>query len=117
MAGSVGFAGSAVFTRRLTRSETITCILFWLTSMQLVMGLIASLHDGDMAVPSLATLPWVVLIGVAGLTAAAAFGAELQIVADHPVDHVTTRSEHDDRRGFFHALTQLARDGQSVDTG
>jgi drug/metabolite transporter (DMT)-like permease len=37
--------------------------------MQLVMGLAASLHDGDMAIPSMATLPWVVLIGLAGLTA------------------------------------------------
>jgi drug/metabolite transporter (DMT)-like permease len=43
--------------------------MFYLTAMQLVMGLVASLHDGDMAAPSLATLPWVVLIGIAGLTA------------------------------------------------
>jgi hypothetical protein len=37
--------------------------------MQLVMGLVASLYDGDMAIPTMATLPWVVLIGIAGLTA------------------------------------------------
>jgi len=33
------------------------------------LGLAASLYDGDMTLPSMATLPWVVLIGVAGLAA------------------------------------------------
>jgi drug/metabolite transporter (DMT)-like permease len=37
--------------------------------MQLVMGLVACLYDGDMAIPTMATLPWVVLIAIAGLTA------------------------------------------------
>ncbi|MCU4651875.1 DMT family transporter [Roseibacterium sp. SDUM158016] len=66
---AVMFATSAIFTKKLTATETITCILFWLTTMQLLMGLVTSLWDGDMAMPSLATLPWVVLIGVAGLAA------------------------------------------------
>jgi drug/metabolite transporter (DMT)-like permease len=66
---AITFATTAIFTKKLTATETITCILFYLTTMQLVMGLVASLYDGDMAVPSLATLPWVVLIGIAGLTA------------------------------------------------
>ena len=66
---AVMFAATAIFTKKLTQTETITCILFYLTTMQIVMGLVASLYDGDMAVPSLATAPWVALIGVAGLTA------------------------------------------------
>jgi drug/metabolite transporter (DMT)-like permease len=66
---AIMFATTAIFTKKLTGTETITCILFYLTAMQLVMGLAASLHDGDMAIPSMATLPWVVLIGLAGLTA------------------------------------------------
>jgi drug/metabolite transporter (DMT)-like permease len=66
---AIMFATTAIFTKKLTATETITCIMFYLTAMQLVMGLVASLHDGDMAAPSLATLPWVVLIGLAGLTA------------------------------------------------
>ena len=36
---AIGFAGSAVFTRKLTRTETITCILFYLTVMQAALGL------------------------------------------------------------------------------
>jgi len=66
---AVFFATTAILTKRLTQTETITCILFYLTTMQLVIGLIACLYDGDMAVPSLATLPWVVLIAFCGLAA------------------------------------------------
>jgi len=66
---AVFFALTAIFTRKLTRTETITTILFYLTVMQAVFGLIFAGFDGDIAVPSLAALPWVLLIGVAGLTA------------------------------------------------
>ncbi len=66
---AIFFALSALFTRLLTRTETITCILFYLTVMQAVFGLICAGYDGDVAVPSLATLPWVILIGCAGLIA------------------------------------------------
>lgn len=66
---AVMFATTAIFTKKLTQTETITCILFWLTFLQLGFGLICALYDGEMAIPSAATLPWVVLIGVAGLTA------------------------------------------------
>lgn len=66
---AVGFAISAILTRRLTRSETITCILFYLTAMQAVFGLIFAGFDGDMALPSSQTLPWLLLIGCAGLLA------------------------------------------------
>lgn len=66
---AVGFAGSALFTRKLTRSETITCILFYLTAMQAGFGLICAGVDGDIALPSAASAPWLVLIGCAGLLA------------------------------------------------
>jgi len=66
---AIGFAGSAVFTRKLTRTETITCILFYLTVMQAVLGLAFAGFDGDIALPTAANLPWVVVIAVAGLVA------------------------------------------------
>ncbi|MGY9049509.1 DMT transporter permease [Puniceibacterium antarcticum] len=66
---AIGFAGSAVFTRRLTRTETITCILFYLTVMQAVFGLICAGFDGDIAWPSAASWPWILVIGCAGLMA------------------------------------------------
>ncbi len=66
---AIGFAGSAIFTKKLTRSETLTCILFYLTAMQAVFGLICAGYDGDIAIPSIASLPWLVLIAFAGLLA------------------------------------------------
>ncbi len=66
---AVGFAGSAVFTRLLTRTEKITCILFWLTVMQAVFGLVCAGFDGDIALPGPETWPWVVAIAMAGLVA------------------------------------------------
>ncbi|MDD9739024.1 MAG: DMT family transporter [Marinovum algicola] len=66
---AIGFAGSAVFTRLLTRTETITCILFYLTVMQAIFGVICAGFDGDIALPTAANLPWVVLIAFAGLVA------------------------------------------------
>lgn len=66
---AIGFAGSAIFTRRLTRSESITAILFWLTAMQAVFGLVMAGYDGDIAAPTPAALPWLILIGMAGLSA------------------------------------------------
>jgi drug/metabolite transporter (DMT)-like permease len=69
-AGSaLGFAGSALFTRKLTRSETTLCILFWLTVMQTAFGVICAGADGEIAWPSAAALPWLALIAVAGLCA------------------------------------------------
>ncbi len=68
-AAAVGFAGSAVFTRRLTRTETITCILFWMTVSQVVFGLVCAGIDGDIAWPQPASWKWIVVIGLAGLVA------------------------------------------------
>jgi drug/metabolite transporter (DMT)-like permease len=66
---AIGFAGSAIFTKILTRTETITCILFWLTVMQFVFGVIFAGYDGDITWPSLNLWPWVVAVSVAGLFA------------------------------------------------
>ncbi|HKK97570.1 MAG TPA: DMT family transporter [Marivita sp.] len=66
---AIGFAGSAVFTRKLTRTETITCILFYLTVMQAGLGIAFAGFDLDIALPTAANLPWIVVIAVAGLVA------------------------------------------------
>lgn len=69
LGAAIGFAGSALFTKRLTRTETITCILFWLTVMQAGFGVICAGIDGDIALPSPAAWPALVVIGCAGLFA------------------------------------------------
>lgn len=66
---AIGFAGSAIFTKILTRSVTITCILFWLTVTQAVFGLVCAGADGDIALPSSLSLPWITVVAIAGLLA------------------------------------------------
>ena len=66
---AVFFAVNVILTKRLTRTESITCILFWLSVIQLVIGLIICLRDGHMAVPSAAMLPWLAVIGIGGMAA------------------------------------------------
>ena len=68
-AAAIGFAGSILATKRLTRTETLTCILFWMTLTQIVFGLICAGVDGDIALPSPASAPWLIVIGCAGLMA------------------------------------------------
>ena len=66
---AIFFALSAIYTRKLTRTESVTSILFFLTTSQTVFGLICAGYDGEIAVPSLALMPWVVVISIAGLVA------------------------------------------------
>ena len=66
---AIGFAGSAIFTRKLTRTDSTLCILFWLTLTQAIMGLVCAGFDGDIAVPSAEAVPGVIVIGLAGLCA------------------------------------------------
>lgn len=66
---AVSFALTNLLTRRLTRHETVAGILFWLTVLQLMFGLATAGFDGDIALPDATTLPWVVMIGLAGLCA------------------------------------------------
>jgi len=68
-AAAIGFAGSVLATKRLTRTETLTCVLFWMTASQIVFGLVCAGLDGDIALPSRGSLPWLVVIGCAGLMA------------------------------------------------
>jgi drug/metabolite transporter (DMT)-like permease len=64
---AVGFAGSAIATKVLTRTQAVINILFWLTVMQGVMGLVCAGLDGDIALPSLRIVPMLVVLGIAGL--------------------------------------------------
>ncbi|MEH6832691.1 MAG: DMT family transporter [Sulfitobacter sp.] len=66
---AIFFALTILLTKRLTRDNSITCILFYLTAMQLVFGLITAGFDGDIALPTAASFPYLFLIGCAGLLA------------------------------------------------
>jgi drug/metabolite transporter (DMT)-like permease len=66
---AICFAGTSIATKRLTRGQSIITIMFWITTMQLVFGLLALLFKGQFTWPTAATLPWLVLIGVCGVVA------------------------------------------------
>ncbi|WP_256367758.1 DMT family transporter [Ruegeria sp. HKCCD6157] len=68
-ASAIFFAFTTITTKKLTRFASIGCIVFWLTSMQAVLGAIAAGFDGQIALPTAQTAPFLVLVGLAGLLA------------------------------------------------
>lgn len=68
-AAAIGFAGAAIMTRKLTNTDSLTKILFFLTGLQIVFGLICAGYDRDIALPNSLNLPWIILIGAAGIMA------------------------------------------------
>ena len=69
MACAICFACSLMATKKLTIDQSITCILFWLTLMQLGMGLVAVVLTGGVSVPQGFDYIWVITVGICGLTA------------------------------------------------
>jgi drug/metabolite transporter (DMT)-like permease len=85
------FAMTSIVTKRLTRKVSMESILFWLTLLQLLFGLIGTFWDGVVHWPSSVTLPWLVLIGCAGLMAHLSLTSALQLAPASyvmPIDFV-----------------------------
>ena len=76
---AVGFAGATLATKILTRTETITAILFWLTVLQAVFGVVCAGYDGIMDIPRGSEWLWVVVIGICGLCAHFCITTALQL--------------------------------------
>lgn len=66
---AVFFAFTNMLTKKLTRRHSVANIMFWLTLMQLVFGVVAAGIDGDVALPDATTAPWLVVIALGGLLA------------------------------------------------
>ena len=66
---AVGFAGAALCTKLLTRTESTTSILFWLTVLQAIFGIVCAGYDGQIDVPRGTEILWVLIIGICGLMA------------------------------------------------
>ncbi len=66
---AICFAFSLMATKKLTEDQSITCILFWLTLMQLGMGLLAVMIIGEVRLPIGFDYIWVLIVGLGGLTA------------------------------------------------
>ena len=66
---ALGFAGSIMLTKELTHKQNTLSILFIVTAVQLVFGIICAGYDFDIAGLSKTNLFWVITIGIAGLLA------------------------------------------------
>ena len=60
------YALSHTLTRKLARVDTPLTILFYMTAIQLPLGFVSSIFDWT--TPTLAMLPWIILVGVAALS-------------------------------------------------
>jgi len=65
--GSLAYAASLILTKRLTTSDAPLAVLFWMSVIQLPMGLVASMPQW--VTPSAADLPWIVAVGIGSYTA------------------------------------------------
>jgi len=64
---AIGFALSHTITKKLSATDTPLAILFYMTVVQLPLGLIPALFDW--VTPGLAHIPWLICVGLAGLGA------------------------------------------------
>ena len=69
MACAICFACSLMTTKKLTIDQSTTCILFWLTLMQLGMGVVAVVLTGGLSAPQGIDYIWVTTVSICGLTA------------------------------------------------
>ena len=63
------FAATAIATKLLTRTFSLTCILFWLVIMQTVFSLICAGYDLTIRIPTKSDLPFLLIVSVTGLAA------------------------------------------------
>lgn len=65
---AIGFAINLIFTRKIMRHDPVLCVLFWMTLSQGAMALVLSVMNG-FTWPSMAILPWLIVVAITGLTA------------------------------------------------
>jgi len=68
LAAAVGFALNAILTRKIMRHDSVLTVLFWMTLIQTGFSFVLSLQGG-IPWPSPALWPWVIIVGLTGLSA------------------------------------------------
>lgn len=68
LGAAIGFAMNTIFTKKIMAFDSVLCVLFWMTLMQAAMALVLSL-PGGIPIPSMRAMPWIVVVGICGLTA------------------------------------------------
>lgn len=67
LASSICYASTHIFTKKLTATDTPLAILFYMTLVQLPLGLVPALFEW--VPPTLADVPWLVTLGASALSA------------------------------------------------
>jgi len=62
------FAMNTIYTRQIMAFDAVLCVLFWMTLSQGAMSLALAL-PGGIPLPSAEVAPWLVVVGLTGLTA------------------------------------------------
>jgi drug/metabolite transporter (DMT)-like permease len=65
--GSLCYASSFIFTKRLTSTDSALAVLFWMAVIQTPISLVAALTQW--VTPAAADLPWIVVIGIGSFSA------------------------------------------------
>ena len=68
LGAAIGFAMNTIYTRQIGRTDTLLCVLFWMTLSQAVMGFAFALPSG-ITIFSAELVPWILVVGICGLTA------------------------------------------------
>lgn len=68
LVAAVCFALNTIFTKRIMAYDSVLCVMFWMTLIQGTLSLGLSL-PGGIPLPSLHVLPWILVVGVTGLSA------------------------------------------------
>lgn len=68
LSAAVFFAFNTLYTKQISRYETVYSVMFWMTLIQFVFGLILAL-PGGIPIPSGTGAIWVAVVAVCGLTA------------------------------------------------
>ncbi len=67
LAGALAYASTLVATKRLSDTDAPLVVLFYMSAIQLPLGLVPAL--GQWVAPTLADLPWIFCVGAAGFSA------------------------------------------------
>jgi drug/metabolite transporter (DMT)-like permease len=67
LVGSFAYAATMIATKRLAGNDTAFAVLFYMSAIQVPLGLIPALPGW--ITPGLADLPWIVAVGASGLSA------------------------------------------------
>ncbi len=67
LAGSLAYAGNMIATKRLARTDSMFAILFYMSAIQAPIAFVLALPRWD--TPGLGDLPWIIALGLPGLTA------------------------------------------------